>query len=94
MAFKSTRSQCALRWRTARNLLEATAALAALQLAITPGSVAQVKAPTKAQLKPGAKPAAASADDVQPFAVGKDGSVVDQLLGRPNPDAAIFRFDR
>ena len=81
MAFKSTRSQCALRWRTARNLLAATAALAALQLAITPGSVAQVKAPTKAQLKPGAKPAAASADDVQPFAVGKDGSVVDQLLG-------------
>lgn len=42
--------------------------------------MAQVKAPTKAQLKPGTKPAAAPAEDVQPFAIGKDGSVVDQLL--------------
>ena len=81
MAFRSTRNQRALRWRTARNLLAATAALAALQLAIAPGSLAQVKAPTKAQLKPGKAPAAAPAEDVQPFAVGTDGSVVEQLLG-------------
>lgn len=81
MAFRSTRNQRALRWRTARNLLAATAALAALQLAITPGSLAQVKAPTKAQLKPGKAPAAAPAEDVQPFAVSTDGSVVEQLLG-------------
>lgn len=81
MAFKSTRNQCALRWRTARNLLAATAALAAVQLATTPGSMAQVKAPTKAQLKAGPKASTAPAEDVQPFAVGRDGSVAEQLLG-------------
>lgn len=43
--------------------------------------MAQVKAPSKAQLKAGPKAPTAPAEDVHPFAVGKDGSVVDQLIG-------------
>jgi murein DD-endopeptidase MepM/ murein hydrolase activator NlpD len=41
--------------------------------------MAQVKAPNKNHLKAPAKPSSSSSDDIQPFAIGTDGSVVEQL---------------
>ncbi len=76
MAFK-TRDQRAQRWRIVRNLIAATVALTAFQLLNAAGSMAQVKAPSKHSLKAPARPA--SNEDVQPFAIGTDGSVAAQL---------------
>ena len=76
MAFK-TRDQRAQRWRIVRNLIAATVAVTAFQLFSATGSMAQIKAPSKNHLKAPAKPT--SNEDVQPFAIGTDGSVAQQL---------------
>ena len=74
-----TRDQRAQRWRTVRNLIVAIATLTTFQLLVTAGPMAQVKAPSKNQLRAPTK-TTASAEDVQPFAVGTDGSVSQQLI--------------
>ncbi|MBX9943970.1 MAG: M23 family metallopeptidase [Reyranella sp.] len=77
MAFLKTRDQRAQRWRTVRGLVAATFAASAFQLFCAAGSMAQVKAPSKNQLRAPAK--AAPNEDIQPFSIGSDGSVVQQL---------------
>jgi len=80
MAFKTTRDQRAPRWRIVPSLLAATVAFSACQLLSASGALAQVKAPNKNHLKAPAKSAStAPSEDVQPFFIGKDGSVADQL---------------
>ena len=44
------------------------------------GSIAQVKAPSKNQLKAPAKAGPSEDPNVQPFAIGTDGSVAQQLI--------------
>ena len=78
MASKTTRDERAQRWRTVRTLVTATVAVSAFQLFCATGSMAQVKAPSKNQLRAPAK--AAPTDNVQPFSIGSDGVVVDQLI--------------
>ena len=82
MAFK-TRDQRAQRWRIVRTLATATLAITTFQLLCAAGSIAQVKAPSKNHLKaaPARSAAQAPSDDpnVQPFAIGTDGSVAQQL---------------
>ena len=84
MAFKTTRAQRAQRWRIIRNLIITTVAVASYPLLCATGPMAQVKAPNKSHLKaPVAKsaaPAPAPAEDIQPFAIGADRSVSQQLL--------------
>src|SRR5262245_28700004 len=84
MAFKTTRAQRAQRWRIIRNLIITTVAVASYPLLCATGPMAQVKAPNKSHLKaPAAKsaaPAPAPAEDIQPFAIGADRSVSQQLL--------------
>ena len=80
MAFKTTRDQRAPRWRIVPSLLAATVAFSACQLLSASGALAQVKAPNKNHLKAPAKSTStAPSEDVQPFFIGKDGSVADQL---------------
>ncbi|MFO1079584.1 MAG: M23 family metallopeptidase [Reyranellaceae bacterium] len=83
MAFKTRRDRHAARCRIVRNLIAATATLTAFQIVSTAGPMAQVKAPSKSQLKSRAQSPAAPVptEDVQPFAIGADGSVSQQLLG-------------
>jgi murein DD-endopeptidase MepM/ murein hydrolase activator NlpD len=82
MAFK-TRDQRAQRWRIVRTLATATIAIATFQLLCAAGSMAQVKAPSKNHLKAAparSAPSNPSEDpNVQPFAIGTDGSVAQQL---------------
>ncbi len=79
MASTTTRDERAQRWRTVRTLVTATLAVSTFQLFCAAGAMAQVKAPSKNQLKAPAKPA--SNEDIQPFSIGSDGFVVDQLVG-------------
>jgi murein DD-endopeptidase MepM/ murein hydrolase activator NlpD len=73
----TTRDERAQRWRTVRTLIAATLAVSTFQLFCAAGSIAQVKAPTKKQLRAPAK--APPTADIQPFSIGSDGSVVEQL---------------
>jgi len=79
MASTTTRDERAQRWRTVRTLAAATLAVSALFYAS--GSIAQVKAPNKNQLRAPAKaaPSTPPNSDVQPFSIGSDGLVIDQL---------------
>ena len=83
MAFTTTRDQRAQRWRIVRTLATATIAVSTFQLLCAAGSMAQVKAPSKNHLKAApskSAPASPSEDpNVQPFAIGTDGSVAQQL---------------
>lgn len=78
MASTTTRDERGQRWRTVRTLVTATLAVSTFQLFCAAGAIAQVKAPSKNQLKAPAK--AAPNEDVQPFAIGSDGFVVEQLV--------------
>ena len=78
MASTTTRAERAQRWRTVRTLVTATVAISTFQLFCAAGAMAQVKAPSKNQLRAPAKPA--SNEDVQPFSMGSDGFVVEQLV--------------
>ena len=78
MASTTTRDERGQRWRTVRTLVTATLAVSTFQLFCAAGATAQVKAPSKNQLKAPAK--AASNEDIQPFAIGSDGVVVEQLV--------------
>jgi murein DD-endopeptidase MepM/ murein hydrolase activator NlpD len=78
MAFKTTRDQRAQRWRIVPSLIVATFAFTACQFLCASGSMAQIKAPNKNHLKAPTKSTAPS-EDVQPFAIGTDGSVANQL---------------
>jgi murein DD-endopeptidase MepM/ murein hydrolase activator NlpD len=82
MAFKTTRDQRAPRWRIVRTLVAATVAVTAFQIFTAAGSMAQVKAPSKNHLKAPASRTATTtspSEDVQPFSIGTDGSVAQQL---------------
>src|SRR5215510_2201501 len=74
-----TRDQRAERWRIVLNLIVATAAVTTYHLVSATGPLAQVKAPSKNQLRAPAQ-TAASTEDVQPFAIGPDVSVARQLM--------------
>lgn len=88
MASKTSRDERVQRWRIVRALVTATVAVSMFQIACAAGSMAQVKAPSKNQLR--APERAAPTDNVQPFSIGSDGAVVDQLISlRVDPaDAA------
>ncbi|MBL0899621.1 MAG: hypothetical protein IBJ17_13100, partial [Reyranella sp.] len=79
MAFTTTRLKRAQRWRTVRSFMAASLALSTIQVFCAAGAVAQVKAPAKKQLSPPAKSAAPS-EDVHPFSISADSSVVQQLI--------------
>src|SRR5262245_50027557 len=79
MAFITTRLKRAQCWRTICSLTAATLTITAFQLSCAAGAMAQVKAPAKNHLRPPLKPAA-STEEVQPFSIGTDGSVTQQLL--------------
>ena len=78
MASTRTRDERAQRWRSVPALVAATLAVSTFQLFCAAGATAQVKAPSKNQLKAPAK--AASNEDIQPFSIGSDGFVVEQLV--------------
>lgn len=78
MAFKTTRDQRAQRWRIVPSLFAAAFAFSACQFLGANGSLAQIKAPNKNHLKAPSK-AAAPSEDIQPFFIGADGAVADQL---------------
>ncbi|CAN5916096.1 hypothetical protein BH11PSE3_BH11PSE3_14650 [soil metagenome] len=85
MAFTMTQDHRAPRWRFVPSLFAATLAFTALQFAGVSGALAQIKAPSKNHLKAPAKAAASAAptapsEDVQPFSIGSDGSVAQQLV--------------
>ena len=81
MAFKTTRDQRAQRWRFVPTLIVATFAFSASQFVCASGSMAQIKAPNKNHLKaPTKSTSTAPSEDVQPFGIGTDGSVADQLI--------------
>ena len=93
MAFKTTRDQRAQRWRIVPSLFAATVAFSAFQIVCAPGSMAQVKAPNKSHLKAPAKPTGPS-EDIQPFAIGTDGTVADQLTAlKIEPGDALAAAD-
>lgn len=79
MAFKTTRDQRAQRWRIVPSLIAATFAFSACQFLCATGAMAQIKAPNKNHLKAPSKEAAASSEDVQPFAISANGQVTEQL---------------
>ena len=79
MAFKTTRDQRAQRWRIVPSLIVATFGFSACQIVCASGVMAQIKAPNKNQFKAPTK-AATPSEDVQPFAIGTDGSVANQLM--------------
>ncbi len=78
MAFTTTRVQRAQRWRIVRHLVAAAIALTSFQFLCAAGPMAQVKAPHKSHFKAPAK-TSAPAEDIQPFFIGADGSIVEQL---------------
>jgi murein DD-endopeptidase MepM/ murein hydrolase activator NlpD len=78
MAFKTTRDQRAQRWRIVPSLIVATFAFSACQFVCASGSMAQIKAPNRNNLKAPTKSTAPS-EDVQPFAISANGSVTEQL---------------
>jgi murein DD-endopeptidase MepM/ murein hydrolase activator NlpD len=95
MAFKTTRDQRAQRWRIVPSLIAATFAFSACQFVCASGSMAQIKAPNKNRLKaPTKSTSTAPSEDVQPFAIGTDGSVADQLTAlRIDPSDAQAAAD-
>lgn len=95
MAFKTTRDQRAQRWRIVPSLIVATFAFSACQFVCASGSMAQIKAPNKNHLKaPTKSTSTAPSEDVQPFAIGTDGSVADQLTAlRIDPSDAQAAAD-
>lgn len=95
MAFKTTRDQRAQRWRIVPNLIAATFAFSACQFVCASGSMAQIKAPNKNHLKaPTKSTSTAPSEDVQPFAIGTDGSVANQLTAlRIDPSDAQAAAD-
>lgn len=95
MAFKTTRDQRAQRWRIVPNLIAATFAFSACQFVCASGSMAQIKAPNKNHLKaPTKSTSTAPSEDVQPFAIGTDGSVANQLMAlRIDPSDAQAAAD-
>jgi murein DD-endopeptidase MepM/ murein hydrolase activator NlpD len=95
MAFKTTRDQRAQRWRIVPSLIAATFAFSACQFVSASGSMAQVKAPNKNHLKaPSKSTSTVPSEDVQPFAIGTDGSVADQLTAlRIDPSDAQAAAD-
>ena len=81
MASKTTRDQRAQRWRIVPTLVAATVAITTFQFLCAAGSMAQVKAPSKNHLKAAPAKAGPSEDpNIQPFAIGTDGSVAQQLI--------------
>ena len=81
MAPKTTRDQRAQRWRIVPTLVAATVAITTFQFLCAAGSMAQVKAPSKNHLKAAPAKAGPSEDpNIQPFAIGTDGSVAQQLI--------------
>jgi murein DD-endopeptidase MepM/ murein hydrolase activator NlpD len=80
MAFKTTRDQRAQRWRIVRDLVSAIIAITTFQILCAAEPMAQVKAPSKNQLKPAAKATPSPSEEVQPFSIGADGSVANQLM--------------
>ena len=81
MTSNMTRLQRAYSWRTIRSLTAATFAVSSIFCAA--GAMAQVKAPSKNQLKkPVAKsaPAPVPSEDVQSFSIAADSSVAQQLI--------------
>src|SRR5258708_15367609 len=78
MAFTTTRDRRARHLRILPSLFAAAFAFSALQFISAAGSIAQVKAPNKNHLKAPAKPSTPN-EDVQPFSIGTDGSVAEQL---------------
>jgi murein DD-endopeptidase MepM/ murein hydrolase activator NlpD len=95
MAFKTTRDQRAQRWRIVPNLIAATFAFSVCQFVCASGSMAQIKAPNKNHLKaPTKSTSTAPSEDVQPFAIGTDGSVANQLTAlRIDPSDAQAAAD-
>jgi murein DD-endopeptidase MepM/ murein hydrolase activator NlpD len=95
MASKTTRDERAQRWRTVRTLVATILAVSTVQLFCAAGSMAQVKAPSKNQLRAPAKSAAvAPNDNIQPFSIGSDGVVVDQLISlKVDPADAVAAGD-
>jgi murein DD-endopeptidase MepM/ murein hydrolase activator NlpD len=95
MAFKTTRDQRAQRWRIVPTLIVATFTFSACQFVCASGSMAQIKAPNKNHLKaPTKSTSTAPSEDVQPFAIGTDGSVADQLTAlRIDPSDAQAAAD-
>ena len=82
MAPMTTRDQRAQRWRIVPTLVAATVTITTFQFLCAAGSMAQVKAPSKNHLKSAPAKAGSSEDpNIQPFAVGTDGSVAQQLIG-------------
>jgi murein DD-endopeptidase MepM/ murein hydrolase activator NlpD len=79
MAFTTTRSKRAQRWRAISTFMVAGLLFSTVQVLYATGASAQVKAPTKKQLNPPAKSTAPS-EDVHPFSISADGSVAQQLL--------------
>jgi Peptidase family M23 len=78
---KTTRDQRAQRWRIVPTLVAATVAITIFQFLCAAGSIAQVKAPSKNHLKAAPAKAGPSEDpNIQPFAIGSDGSVAQQLI--------------
>jgi murein DD-endopeptidase MepM/ murein hydrolase activator NlpD len=65
MAFTTTRTERADRWRTIRGLLVAAVTVTTLSIFITAGSMAQVKAPAKSQFKAKTAKSLASPTDTQ-----------------------------
>ena len=78
MASTTTRDERAQRWRAVRTLLVAAIAVSTTQFFCAAGSMAQVKAPNKNQLRAPSK-AVDPSGDVQAFSVGSDGVTVGQL---------------
>lgn len=78
MASKTPRDERTQRWRGIPILMAVTFAASTLQLVWASASMAQVKAPSKNQLRAPEK--TASTDNVQPFSISSDGLVVEQLI--------------
>jgi len=79
MAFTTTRKKCAPNWRIVQSLIVATFGISALQVATATVAIAQAKAPSKSHFRTKQPPKQAPAEDIQPFYIGPDGSVSQQL---------------
>ena len=92
MASKTPRDERTQRWRGIPILMAVTFAASTLQLVWASASMAQVKAPSKNQLRAPEK--TASTDNVQPFSISSDGLVVEQLISlRIDPADAAAASD-
>ena len=82
MAFQTTRVQRAQRWRFVPTLFAVAFTVSTFQVVSTAPALAQVKAPNKNHLKAPSRAAAPAqpSEDVQPFSIGTDGNVTNQLI--------------